>query len=165
MWIVIMLSCSAIIYNTRWMIPYLLNSVVYKVPNGQSPMIWFITQIGSNLIFLYVGYILLRLFKNYQKQGYFEKDNLKVFDHLILSCLGLALLTVIRLAFSDFYFLPLDQYNSFEGMINLSALLILDSLTFKEPQTMYILLALIMWVVKQFVTKALSFKHENEAFI
>lgn len=165
LWSVILLSGSAIIYHTRWMIPYILNSVDYKVPNGQSPLIWFITQIGSNLIFLYVGHLLLRLFKNYQKQGYFEKDNLKVFDHVMFSCLGLALLTIIRLAFSDFYFLSLDEYNSIEGMINLSALLIIDTLTFKEPQTMYILLGLIMWVVKQFVTKALSFKSENEAFI
>jgi len=165
LWVVIILSSSAILYHTRWLIPYLLNAVDYKIPNGQSPLIWFITQIGANLIFLYVGFLLLRLFKNYQKQGYFEKDNLKIFDYVMFSCLGLALLTIVRLAFSNFYFLSLENYISIKGMLNLFALLIIDTLTFKEPQTMYILLAFIMWVVKQFVTKALSFKHENEAFI
>lgn len=165
LWAVILLSSSAIIYHTRWMIPYILNSVDYRVPNGESPLIWFITQIGSNLIFLYVGYLLIRLFKNYQRQGYFEKDSLKVFDHVMLSCLGLALLTIIRLTFSNFYLLSLDEYISIKGILNLSVLLIIDTITFKEPQTMYILLALVMWVVKQFVTKALSLKRENEAFI
>jgi len=165
LWVVVLLSSAAIIYHTRWMINYILDSTDYKVPSGQSPLIWFITHIGSNLIFLYVGCLLIRLFKNFQGQGYFEKDSLKVFDHVMLSCLGLALLTTIRLAFSDFYYLSLNEYNSIEGIINLSALLIIDTLTFEEPQTMYILLALILWVVKQFITKALSFKSENEAFI
>lgn len=165
LWGVILLSSSAVIYHTRWLIPYVLNSVEYRVPSGQVPLIWFISQIGFNLIFLYVGYILIRLFNNYQKQGYFEKDSLIVFDHVMFSCLGLALLSVIRLAFSDFYLLSLDEYNSFEGVLNLVALLMIDTVTLQEPQTMYILLALIMWVVKQFVIKAVSFKRENEAII
>ena len=165
LWLVILLSSSAIIYHTRWLIPYLLNSAHHRVPTGQSPLFWFITQIGSNIIFLYVGYLLVRLFNNYQKQGYFDKHSLKVFDHVMFSSLGLALLSVIRVAFSDFYLLTLNEYNSIEGVLNLLTILILDTLTFKEPQTMYVLLAIIMWVVKQFIIKALSFKRENEAFI
>ncbi|MEM7550572.1 MAG: DUF2975 domain-containing protein [Bacteroidota bacterium] len=165
LWSIILLSGSAIVYHTRWLTPYILNSVHYRVPSGQSPLFWFIAQIGSNIIFLYVGYLLLRVFKNYQKQGYFEKGSLRVFDHIMFSSLGLALLTVIRLAFSDFYFLTLNEHSSIEGVLNLLAILTLDTLTFKEPQTMYVLLAIIMWVVKQFMIKALSFKRENEAFI
>lgn len=35
----------------------------------------------------------------------------------------------------------------------------------REPQTMYFLLAIILWAVRQFVSKALVIKTENEAFV
>ena len=162
---VIFLSCIAIIYHTRWLIPYLIDSVDHRVPDGESPLFWFITQIGSNIIFLYVGYLLIRLFRNYNRLGYFEKNSLRVFDQVMISCLGLAFLSAVRLAFSDFYFLSINEYKSIEGILNLFALLVIDTLTFKEPQTMFVLLAIIMWVVKQFMLKALSIKQENESFI
>ncbi|MCR9253664.1 MAG: hypothetical protein NXI20_24825 [bacterium] len=165
LWLIIVLSGSAIIYHTRWLIPYLVNSMDNRVPTGQSPAFWFISQIGANIIFLYIGFLLLRTFSNYQKKGYFDKSSLRIFDQLMYSSLGLALLTIMRVAFSDFYLLSITDYFSIEGIVNFLAVLIIDTITFKEPQTVYILLAIIMWVMKQFMIKALSFKQENEAFI
>lgn len=165
LWGTILLSTLALAYHIRWFLPFLHNSVAHRVPSGQSPVVWFSVQIFSNIIFLLVGYLLVKLFNRYQQTGYFDKDSLRVFNAVIISCLCLALLSIIKLAFSDFYPLPLNEYNSIWGSINLMAFLMIDTVTMKEPQTMYLLLAIILWAVKQFVIKALLVKSENEAFI
>ena len=165
LWGTILLSILALVYHIRWFVPFLLNSVVHRVPDGQSPIAWFAVQIFSNVIFIFVGYLLIRLFNRYQQKGYFDRDSLKVFDVMILSCICLALLGILKLTFSDFHPLPLSEYNSIWGTLNLVAFLIIDTVTIKEPQTMYFLLAIILWTVKQFVIKALFVKSENEAFV
>lgn len=163
---ILVLSTVALIYHVRWLASYMANSIEIHVPDGQTPYAWFSTQIASNLIFIYVGYLLLRLFARYQKAGYFEVGSLQIFNSVIVSLLGLAILSIVRLAFSDsFFVLPLSEYNSLAGIINLIFVLFVDTVTFKEPQTMYFLLVLILWSMKQFVVKALSIKQENEAFI
>ncbi|MEM1135812.1 MAG: hypothetical protein AAGI07_08220 [Bacteroidota bacterium] len=165
LWGVILLSILALVYHVRWFLPFLLNSVVYKVPSGQSPITWFSVQIFSNIIFLFMGYLLIRLFNKYKQLGYSDRDSLKVFDVVIISCLCLTILGVVKIAFSEFYPLPLNEYKTLWGGINLVAFLIIDTVTIKEPQTMYLLLAIILWAVKQFVIKALFVESENEAFI
>ena len=69
------------------------------------------------------------------------------------------------MSFSNFNDVQLNAFNSIQSSINLSARFLTNIITFKEPQTMYILLAIILWTVKQFVTKALFIKTENEAFV
>lgn len=165
LWGTILLSSLALVYHTRWLVSFLLDSIAHRVPSGQSPTVWFIVQITSNIIFLYVGYLLIRLFNRYQEVGYFDKYSVRVFDSVILSCFGLAFLGILKMAFSNFYHLPLDLYNSIEGVANLIFFFSIDIVTFKEPQTMYFLLALVLWVVKQFVTRAIIMKAENESFV
>lgn len=164
-WSIILFSISAIIYHVRWLVPYLQDSIYHKVPSGQSPLVWFLAQIGSNIIFLYVGFALLRLNFNFHNRNMHTKNGLRIFDQVIVSCLGLVLLSVIRIASSDFYTLSLDQYVGIEGIFNLVTMLIIDTLTFKESQSMYIIIVPVMWIIKQFALKAISYKQENEAFI
>ncbi|MBK7288956.1 MAG: hypothetical protein KBF82_06595 [Chitinophagaceae bacterium] len=165
LWGAIFLSVLALVYNVRWFIPFLSDKKAYVVPFGQTPLIWFIVQICNNLIFLFVGYSLIRLFNKYQRTGFFDTQSLKVLDGVIISCIGLAALGVLKLSFSNFNDVQLNAFNSIQSSINLSARFLTNIITFKEPQTMYILLAIILWTVKQFVTKALFIKTENEAFV
>jgi hypothetical protein len=165
LWGAILLSILALVYHIRWLVPFLFNSVIHRVPEGQSPIVWFTVQIFSNVIFIYVGYLLIRLFNRYQQKGYFDSDSLKVFDVVIISCIYLAMLGILKLAFSDFHPLPLSEYYWIWGTLNLVAFLMIDTVAIKEPQTMYFLLAIILWTVKQFVIKALLVKSENETFI
>jgi hypothetical protein len=162
---IIILSSIALIYHIRWFLPFLFNSVEHGVPDGQSPMIWFCVQILSNTIFLFAGYLLMRLYNKYQLKGYFDKYSLKVLDYLIISCILLATLGFVKLAFSNFYPLPLSEYNSIWGAFNLIMYFIIDTVSFKEPQTMFLLITVILWVIRQFVIKALFVKSENETFI
>ena len=165
LWCTIFLSGVALVYHIRWLLSLIFNSVEHGIPNGQSPVVWFLVQIFSNIIFLIVSYLVLRLFNRYEKIAFFDRYSLKVFDAIIISCLSLAILGTIKLAFSTFNPIPLIEYKSVWGIINLMTFFIIDTVTFKEPQTMYFILTLVLWAVKQFITKALSVKSENESFI
>jgi hypothetical protein len=167
LWGILFYSAQALLYHTRWFIPYLSKGITYVVPNGQTPFIWFVVQICENIIFLIACYLLIRLFKKYQKTGFFDMESLRVFDSLIVSCIGLALLEAIQTISNNFAEIHFEEWTSAVSSINLlyrsfTRFLILRN---PQPQTMYILLAIILWVVKQFVTKALSVKHENDSFI
>jgi hypothetical protein len=59
----------------------------------------------------------------------------------------------------------LQQWTSPVSIANLALRSFTRLLILKEPQTMYFLLAIILWSVKQFVAKALIIKHENESFV
>jgi hypothetical protein len=165
LWGIILVSFLALIYHIRWLFPFLTDSFAHRVPTGQSPLVWFCVQILSNILFVFVGFLLIRLFNRYQINGFFDRQSLKVFDAVIISCVILAFLGLVKLAFSEFLPLPLSHYKSFWGAINLFTFLIIDTITFREPQSMYLLMSSILWVVKQFVIKAISIKSENEAFI
>ena len=43
-------SALALLYHVRWFISFLINDSDYVVPVNQSPLIWFITQIISNIV-------------------------------------------------------------------------------------------------------------------
>ncbi|OOG77502.1 DUF2975 domain-containing protein [Algoriphagus sp. A40] len=158
-------SSLAVVYHVRWLIAFLLSSAQNHVPSGQQPLIWFCVQILSNATFLAVGYFMLSLFDRYKQRNYFDDYSLKVLNGVIHSCFFLAILGVIKLASSEFYPLPLDEYKSIWGTLNLMTFLLIDVVTFKEPQTMYLLIAIILWAVKQFSIKAIAIKSENEAII
>ena len=164
-WGAIFFSGLALIYHIRWFIPYLLNDVASVVPFGQTPFIWFIVQIWNNIIFLIIGYLLIKLINKYQQTGYLDTENLRVFDIVIIACGLLAILGALKLAFSHYNDMKLDDVTSISSGINLFIRFITNILTFKEPQTMYFLVATILWAVKQFVIKAILVKSENESFI
>lgn len=165
LWATIAFSFLALIYHTRWFISFLINDSSYVVPTNQAPSIWFITQIISNVIFLYVGYLLVRLFKKYTLTGFFDETSLKVFDGVILSCVFLATLGAIQVLFNNFSEVHIADWNSTESSMNLFFRSFTKLFVFESPQTMYFLLAIILWSVKQFVTRALFIKKENESFI
>jgi hypothetical protein len=164
LWGAICFSVIALIYHIRWFIPFLVNNIAYAVPNGQSPLIWFIVQICNNFIFLYVSYLLIKLFHKYQQVGFFEKECIVVFQKIIMSCVGLAMLGILKLGFSSYNDVQIGQLNMVSGFNSFTRFFI-NILVFKEPQTMYLLIATMLWVVKQFVEKAMIVKAENEKFI
>jgi len=165
LWSTIAFSFLALIYHTRWFISFLINDSSFIVPTNQAPSIWFITQITNNLIFLYVGYLLVRLIRRYKLTGFFDETSFKVLDGMILSSVVLATLGAIQVLFNNFYEVHISEWKSLESSLNLLFRSFTKLLVFESPQTMYFILAIFLWIVKQFVTRALFIKNENESFI
>lgn len=163
--IILFYSVLALVYHIRWFVPYLLNHTSDVVPAGQLPLLWFVLQILNNLIFIIVALFLQRLFRNYNQAGYFDHKSLKVFNVVIISCLLLGLSGALQTVVNNFSEVHFDEWNSLAGIANLMFRTVTQLLIFKEPQTMYLLLAIVLWTVKQFVNKALFIKAENEAFV
>ena len=158
-------STLALVFHIRWFIPFVINQQNLVVPTGQEPYTWFIVQICNNIIFLVVGYLLLRLFNRYKKTGFFDPVSLKVFDGVILSCVALAVLGAAQITVNDFNEVHFAQWTSIISVSNLSFQTFTKLLLIKSPQIIYFLVAIILWVVKQFTVKALQVKNENETFI
>ena len=166
LWVVIYFSALALVYHTRWFFPYLINNNNHAVvPPNEVPLVWFIVQICSNLIFLYVSWLLLRLFKRYQQTGYFDSESVKVLNGVIFSCLGLAILGAVKIVITNFSEVHFGEWTSIVAISNLALRSFTRLLVFNGPQTIYLLLAMILWAVKQYVTAALDVKKENELFI
>jgi len=158
-------STLALVFHIRWFIPFVINHQEFVVPTGQEPFVWFVVQICNNLIFMFVGYLLIRLFTKYKKTGFFDLESLKVFNGVILSCLALAVLGATQILVNDISEVHIDQWTSVISISNLSFRTFTKLLLIKSPQTIYFLVAIILWVVKQFTVKALQVKNENETFI
>ena len=165
LWGAIYLSALALVYYIRWFIPFLLNNAANVVQSDQMPFLWFIVQIIKNIIFIVVGLFSVKLFKRYQQTGFFDMESLKIFNVVIISCIGLGLLGAIQTFSNNFYEVHFNDWTSLEAIANLMLRSFTRLLIFKEPQTLYVLLAIILWSVKQFVSKALIIKNENEAFV
>jgi hypothetical protein len=112
-----------------------------------------------------VGGLLIRLINKYNRTGFFDEESLKVLNGVILSCIGLALLGAIQTVVNNFYEVHFDQWTSLESFANRLFRAFTRLLILREPQTMYFLLAIILWAVKQFVSRALVIKSENEAIV
>lgn len=158
-------STLALVFHIRWLAAFLITQSTNIAPVGQEPFVWFIVQICNNIIFLVVGYLLIRLFSRYKKAGFFDRDSLKVFNGVILSCIALAVLGAMQITVNDFNEVHIDQWTSLISISNLSFRTFTKLLLIKSPQTIYFLVAIILWVVKQFTVKALQVKNENETFI
>ena len=166
LWVTVYFSGLALVYHTRWFIPFLLNSNNYgTVPAGEVPLVWFTVQICNNLIFLYVSWLLIRLFRKYEQTGYFDSSSLSVFNGTILSCLALAILGAVKIIINNFTEVHLSEWTSAVSIFNLFFRSFTRLLVFNSPQTIYLLLATILWAVRQFVITALDIRKENESFI
>lgn len=165
LWGAIFFSAEALVYYFRWFVPFLKNETTNVVPFGKMPLLWFVVQIFQNIIFLVVGGLLIRLVNKYRRTGFFDEESLKVLNGVILSCIGLALLGAIQTVANNFYEVHFDQWTSFQSFGNLLFRSFTRLLILREPQTMYFLLAIILWAVKQFVSRALVIKSENEAIV
>ena len=166
LWITIYFSALALVYHVRWFIPFLQNSSNhFVVPPNEIPMVWFGTQISTNLIFLYVAWLLIRLIRKFKKSGFFDRGSLKALDGVIVSCLALALLGAVRIILNNLSELHLNDWTSAVSIVNLITRSFTRLLVFSAPQTIYLLLSIILWSVRQFVTTALAVKEENEKFI
>lgn len=162
---IVYFSGLALVYHVRWFIPFLKDNNSSVSQDENISVVWYVVQICSNIIFIVVSLALLRLFRRYQKSGFFDSESLKVFDTIIFSCLMLALLSSVLTVYNNFTEVHAEDWTTFSAVVNLLFRSFTRLLVFREPQTMYLLLAMILWAVKQFVTKALIFKNENEAFV
>jgi hypothetical protein len=66
---------------------------------------------------------------------------------------------------NHFIELEIDRWVSADAFLNGLLRFSVKFLFIENPQTMYFLIAIIVWVLKQFVIKALEIKIENESFI
>lgn len=165
LWCIVFFSFVALVFHVRWFIPYLTQNVSYVVPKGENPAIWFLVQITSNVVFLYVTYLLIRLVKNYQRTKFLGVASLKVFNAVIVSCLFLALVGAGQFIANHFSEMKVESWVSADAILNGLLRFSVKFLFIENPQTMYFLLAIILWVLKQFVIKALEIKNEHESFI
>ena len=166
LWVTVYFSSLALLYHTRWFIPFLLNPENHHVvPMGEIPAVWFIVQICTNLIFLYVSWQLIRLFRRYGRTGYFDSGSLTVLNGIIWSCLGLAVLGAVKITINNFNEVNIGEWTSAVSILNLIARSFVRLLILNSPQTIYLLLATLLWAIKQFVKCALEVKLENETFI
>ena len=165
LWTTIFFSTLALIYHTRWLGVFLVDKTHYVVPHSQSPFLWFIIQICCNLIFIYVGYILIKLCNKYKQTGFFDEGSLDTFNQIIYSCLVLALLGAIQSIGNNLSEVHFTEWNSIDSIANLSFRTFTKLLVIESPQTMYLLLAIILWTVRQFISTALLVKIENESFV
>ncbi|WP_207424129.1 hypothetical protein [Desertivirga brevis] len=158
-------SLLALIFHIRWFVPFIMSGSVGTVPDHQLPVIWFPVQIASNIIFLVVGYNLIGLFIRYQKVRFFDTSALRVFNLIIGACILFAVLQSILSVSSNFKEVHLNHWNTMEGALNLAFRTVTKLLVFQEPQSLLILLAVVIWAVKQFVIEALELKIENDSII
>jgi hypothetical protein len=84
LWAAISFSTLALVYHVRWFIPFLQGEIAAVVPPDHIPFIWFLVRICSNIIFLIVGFLLVKLFRKYRKTGFFDEGSLKVFDEAFI---------------------------------------------------------------------------------
>jgi hypothetical protein len=164
-WGVIFFSGLALVYHIRWFVPFLTSGMSHVVPVNQLPGLWFVVQICNNLIFIISSILLIRLFQKYKRTGFFDTTSKKVLNTLLFSCIILAVLGSVQTIANNFYEVHFDEWTSVESIANLVFRSFTRLLVFREPQTMYLLVAAILWAVRQFVTKALIVKEENEAFV
>ena len=164
-WGTILFSAQAFIYYARWFAPLLTGHHSFVAPDVKIPQLWFIAKIAGNSIFLWVGILLLLLNKRYNRRGYFDRDSLHILDKVIVACLSLALLGFAVTISENAGELHTDQWSSLWSSTNLLWRFVTRQLVQKEPQTMYLLLAAIIWGIRQFVVQALDVKKENELFI
>ena len=161
----VFLSSVALVYHTRWFITCLIDHASYTVPKDQIPFIWFFVQITSSIIFIYVGLLLVRLIRNYRKTNFFGIESFNIFNTLIFSCLLLAFMGTGQFIATHFYEVKIEEWTSMEAIFNRLLRFVVKFLFIENPQTMYFLLAMVLWIIKQFVAKALELKKENESFI
>lgn len=164
-WATIGFSVLALIYHLRWFADFLVYDSIAVVPVEQLPVIWFVTQIFNNSIFLFVGFMLIRHFNKYKESGFFDETSLKVFDGVILACVSLAVIGAVQVLGNNFGEVHISEWKSAESAINLFVRSFTKIFVFEGPQTIYFLIAIILWSVKQFVKRALFIKKENESFI
>ena len=162
---IIVFSSQALIYHIRWFVPFLADGHSYLVPPGKTAIIWFVAKIFSNAIFLTVSLLLLRFYRKFSKTGFLEKDSLRMFDIVISACLLLAVLGITQTICDNIHELHMQEWTSLWGIANLLFRSFTLLLVLREPQTLYFLVAALLWLVRQFVPKALTLKKENELFI
>ncbi len=165
LWGAILFSFIGLVYNIRWFMPLLASEETPILANHQFQFISFIVQIGNNLIFLFIGGLLLKLIANYERTGYFDRESLTAFDGVIVSCISLALLGILQIVSTNMNELHFSEWTSIYGISNLVFRAFTRLLIFQNPQTIYFLVAIVLWAVKQFVAAALLVKNENESFV
>ena len=164
-WGAVLLSAEALIYYTRWFIPLLTGHHSFVAPPVNIPELWFIGKIASNAIFLWVGVLLLRLYTKYRRSGYFEKGSADILNKVIVACLALAFIGFVQTICENADALHINQWTSLWAVANSLWRFFTHLIVLREPQTMYLLLAAIVWGIKQFVSQALNVKRENELII
>jgi len=165
LWCIVFFSFLALVFHVRWFIPCLINKVSYTVPPGQNLVGWFLVQITSNILFLYVSLLLIRLIRNYQRTKFLDAKSFKVLNVIIAACLLLALMGAGQFIANHYSEMKIESWVSAYGILNGLLRVLVKFLFIENPQTMYFLIAMIVWVLKQFIVKALEIKNENESFI
>ena len=183
MYALMLVSTIVLFSHTASFAMYLAGSNTELLAIGASPMAWFIVQIFTKLLFILVGYLTIKLVEQYENIGFFEAQSLVYFNYIALACIGMAVLQASSFA-TDIYLglqvqvIPESQLFQDPTMLEESVLAFRSSIFMmaaihfvtklfigENPQTMYFMMALVVFTIKHFVKKALLIQADNQSII
>jgi hypothetical protein len=160
-----------------------LNNPEYKILDvGASVNAWFFVQFCSRTLFLVVGYLILKLIRQYELTGFYDSKSLILFNYISLACICIAILESGLFSYNIYLGLS-SKLTSLKDVVPIEGgtfcpkfdqitVLCMTMIRFvfnlfigDSPQTMYFIMALAVLAIKQFVKKALVIHSENQAFI
>ena len=180
-----LISTVVLFYHTASFAGYLADSNTELLNVGASATAWFIVQIFTKLLFILVGYLTIKLVEQYENIGFFEAQSLVYFNYIALACICMAVLQASSFA-TDIYLglqvqvIPENQLFqepeptmleesvlAFRSSIFMMAAIHFVTKLFigENPQTMYFMMALVVFTIKHFVKKALLIQADNQSII
>lgn len=164
-WICIYFSLVSLVYHIRWYIPWLQNGYQFLTPFGQNPNIWFLSQIFTNL-FLLLGSIFLTYFiRSFREVKYLSYKSSFFISGIILCSIGLGCIGILKTILNNTESIHFEDWKNLESVFNLLLKSATELIFIKEPQTMYFMVGITLWIIKTFVSKALTYKEDSESVI
>ncbi len=163
LWSLMAMSALALTYQLRWFFPFL-----WDYTNGfltTVRLVEFIVQLASNSVYLLVCYLLISLLRRFKTIGYFDNSSLTVCKQIAWSCIGLGVLGSVMAIARNLSEVHWNDWTNFIAVANLGFRTVTQILFFKEPQTMYFLVGVLLFIIHDFTGKALAVRSENESFI
>lgn len=164
-WALCYLSLVSLVYHIRWYVPFLQRGAQFLVPSDQNPAIWFPAQILMNATYLFASVCLALFIRSYQRLGYLNLSSCRLIHGIIFSCLLLGMVGVVKTVVNNFEMIHWQDWAGVEAVLNLMLKSVVDLFFLKEPQTMYVLVGIALWVISQYVTRAVGYKEDSEAVI
>ena len=157
LWVVLLLAAHGFIFTTFRSYDYLTR---IKMPDVS---LWYLSKSLCFVLVLLIGLGLLRLMKNYGRQGFFDQKSVQIVKAMGWITMGLAL--------------PNSVFNVLKNVIDAQNNKHLDQFTpvsswitdfwidLVSESHLYVLLGMLLLLFANFIQRAVAVKSENEAFI
>ncbi len=164
-WVCLYFSIVSLVYHIRWYVPWLENGFEFLVPAGQKPGVWFLSQILTNVLLVSATVFLTLFVRSFRKTEYFNTKSGRYISGIIWCCIGLGAIGLLKTVMNNPELIHWEDWNSPAAILNLLMKSVTELVFLREPQTMYFLLGMALWIIRLFITKAVGFKEDSEAVI